>query len=210
MVAGYTELGQVVAGDKEPERKEVLRMLAKALGNQGYLVALPEKTPPATVVLVCRWGYMNPDITVTESETGDPAETVGHTNFLNQDKMLALVSGLSANLVDPKGRVGMMKSSDMMAKDDAEDERYFMIVTAYELQALAERNEKKMLWQARMSTPSARVASLGQVMPTLINTGAPFFGRDTMPPHRARVPVVREGQVDVGMPTVMPEAGEKK
>ena len=206
IVAGYTEIGPVVAGEKVPEKKEVLHMMAKALANQGYLVARPGKTPAASLLLVCRWGYMNPDITVTDSDTGDPSDPVSNTNFNNQDKLMALVSGLSANLVDPKGRVGMMNQQDEASKNDALDDRYFVIVTAYEMAAYVDHQEKKMLWQARMSTPSARAASLDAVMPTLITTGAPFFGRQTMPPHRAVVPVVREGKVDVGTATVVPDA----
>jgi|GEM_PF-3571602 len=136
IVAGYTEIGPVVAGEKVPEKKEVLHMMAKALANQGYLVARPGKTPAASLLLVCRWGYMNPDITVTDSDTGDPSDPVSNTNFNNQDKLMALVSGLSANLVDPKGRVGMMNQQDEASKNDALDDRYFVIVTAYEMAAL--------------------------------------------------------------------------
>ncbi len=210
IVAGYTELGPVVAGETIPDKKEVLHMLARVLANQGYRVALPDRTPPATLFLVCRWGYMNPDVIVTESEGGDPTDPVMATTFRNQDKMLALVSGLSANLVDPKGRVGLMSQVNALAKDDAEDDRYFVIVTAYEAAAFTERNEKKMLWQARISTPSSKVNSLNQIMPTLINTGGPFFGKDTMPPHRTSVPVVPAGNVDIGTATVLPESTEKR
>ena len=68
---------------------------------------------------------------------------------------MALVSGLSANLVDPVGRVGIMTQQMAAAKDDSTADRYFIIVTTYDFRACIDSNgkDRRMYWQARMSVP---------------------------------------------------------
>jgi hypothetical protein len=55
-----------------------------------------------------------------------------------------------------------------------------------------------------MSTPSGGT-TLADALPVLIKNGGAIFGRETVGPKSIDVPVVPEGRVEVGTPTVVPE-----
>jgi len=65
------------------------------------------------------------------------------------------------------------------------------------------------LWAARASTLSVRAKSLAEILPALADTTAPLFGRETIPPQRAYVPIIREGKVDLGPLTVRPDPSKE-
>jgi hypothetical protein len=189
VVGGYREEGALVAGEKAPPRNDVIHVLARALASQGYLV-IGAKTPPPSLVLVLHWGYMNPQL--EDFGSNDPAQRV----FFNENEMLALVGGHTL------GGLGLdfERESVMQA---AEDDRYFVVVAAYDW-AAAQQKKKVLLWSAKMSVPSAGT-SLTEVIPALAKAGAPQFGRETTRPLQQLVPIGREGKVEVGTPTVVPE-----
>jgi len=194
IVAGWREEGSIVAGEKPPPRLLVIHQLAKALAAQSYLVVGP-KTPAPTVLLVFHWGYMNPQI--EDFGSNDPAQKV----FFNQKEMLALVGGTTLPNLD----LNFEREAVMQG---AEDDRYFVVVMAYDF-ADAVKRKKTLLWVDRMSTPSAGMVMADVVVP-LITSGGPLFGRETTQPKWVTVPVVREGRVEIGTPTVVPDTAEKK
>ena len=190
VLAGYRESGALVAGEKSPPPNSVAKLLAKALAAQHYYV-VGTKTPAPSLILVFHWGYMNPQI----DDTGyaDNPSAV----FWNQKEMLALVAG---NTLANLGSFGFEREDILQA---ARDDRYFVIVSAYDFEAAKEK-KKKLLWQAKMSTRSNRV-SLDEVIPSMITAGGPHFGRETKRPESVTAPLAKEGKVEVGTPTVVPE-----
>lgn len=185
-VVGYREEGATVAGEKAPPMKPIVHQLAKALAQQNYFVISKDHAQPS-ILLVFYWGYMNPQI----DDVGDldnPQKV-----FYNQKEMLALVGGQTMGMLD----LNFEKEQVMQG---AEDDRYFVVVSAYDFDA-AKQHKKVILWQARMSTPSNGV-SLDQVIPALIASGAPKFGRETIRPEWVMAPVVPQGKVEVGTPVV--------
>jgi hypothetical protein len=194
VLAGYREKGSLVAGEKSPPPNSVAKLLAKALAGQHYYV-MGDKTPPPTLILVFHWGYMNPQI----DDTGDPDNP--QTTFWNQREMLALVAGNTLK------NVGSMSFEREDILQNARDDRYFVLVTAYDFEAGKER-KKKPLWQAKLSAPSNRV-SLAETIPALISAGAPHFGRETEKPKAVSAPLAKEGKVEVGTPVVVPDAPVK-
>jgi hypothetical protein len=200
VLAGYREAVSLVAGETSPPPTPVAKLLAKALAAQHYYV-VGTQTPPPTLLLVFHWGYMNPQI----DELGDPENP--QQQFWNQREMLALVAGNTLNNVNPFG----FQRNDIL--QNARDDRYFVIVSAYDF-AAAKEKKKKLLWQAKMSTPSNRV-SLAEVIPGLIAAGGPHFGRETKLPESVTAPIAKEGIVEIGTPTVVddnakPAASPKK
>jgi hypothetical protein len=189
LLAGYREEGSLVAGEKKPPPVLVAHVLAKALAAQGYLVVAKD-TPPPSLLLVVFWGYMNPQI----DEFGDAENP--QTVFFNQKEMLALVGGQTLGNLD----LSFEREAVMQG---AEDDRYFVIVSAYDF-ADARKKKKTLLWTARMSTPSAGM-TLAEVLPALINSGGPLFGRETTVPKWVSAPLAPEGKVEIGTPTVVPE-----
>ena len=192
VLAGYREMGALVAGEKSPPPTPVARLLAKALAAQHYFVVGP-KTPPPSLILVFHWGYMNPQ--VDDVGTDDAPQQL----FWNEKEMLALVAG------NTLGNLGLsFEREDVLQA--ARDDRYFVIVSAYDFEA-AKQKKKKLLWQAKMSTPSNRV-TLAEVLPAMIASGGPHFGRETERPKSVAAPIVREGKVEIGTPTVVDDAAK--
>ena len=195
VLAGYREAGSLVAGEKTPPPNNVAKLLAKALAAQHYYVYGPNKTPAPTLLLVFHWGYMNPQI----DDTGDADNP--SAIFWNQKEMLALVAG---NTLKNVGAFGFEREDILQ---NIRDDRYFVIVSAYDFQE-ATQKKKILLWQAKMSTPSNRV-SLAETIPSMITAGAPRFGRETKLPESVTAPLAKEGKVEVGTPRVVPDAADK-
>ena len=194
VLAGYRESGSLVAGEKSPPPNNVAKLLAKALAAQHYYV-MGAKTPAPTLLLVFHWGYMNPQI----DDTGDPDNP--SAIFWNQKEMLALVAG---NTLKNVGAFGFERDDILQ---NIRDDRYFVIVSAYDFEAAKEK-KKVLLWQAKMSTPSNRV-SLAETIPSMITAGGPRFGRETRLPESVTAPLAKEGKVEVGTPTIVPDSSEK-
>jgi hypothetical protein len=193
LLAGYREEGALVAGEKSPPPTPIAKLLGKALAAQHYFV-VGAKTPAPTLLLVFHWGYMNPKI----DDFGDPDNP--QPLFWNEKEMLALVAG---NTLKNVGVFGFERQDILQA---ARDERYFVIVSAYDYKSAAEK-KKVLLWRAKMSTPSNRV-TLAEVIPGLIAAGGPRFGRETRLPESVTAPIAKEGTVEVGTPTVVKEPAE--
>jgi len=201
LVIGYREEGKVDAGEKPPAVDKVVSLLSKALVQEGYVESKSGKTPSPSLLLCYHWGTANPNITRVEGIDPQSGKVVKLDTFLNQDNMIALVSGGRGKLpTEP------LDVNDKNAQQEATEERYFVIVTAYDYHTAVVEKKKKLLWIARISAPSVKAASLEAGLPSLIDTAAPFFGREAMPPQHLSVPVMREGKVDVGTPTVRPDA----
>jgi hypothetical protein len=200
VVAGYREEGAIVAGEKKPPDNPVSHLLAKALAAQNYYV-VGTRTPAPTLLLVFHWGYMNPQI----DESLDPDNP--QKTFWNEREMLALVAG---NTLKNVSQFGFEREDILQA---ARDERYFVIVSAYDFKA-ATGKKKVLLWRAKMSTPSTSV-SLAEVIPAMITAGGPRFGRETRLPESVTAAIAKEGKVEIGTPTVVkdpatPEPPKKK
>jgi hypothetical protein len=190
VVAGWREEGAVVAGEHAPPRAMVTKQLAKTLADQGYLV-VGAKTPAPSLLLVFHWGYLNPQI--DDLGSVDSPQKI----FFNQKEMLALVGGTTLNHLD-------LEFEREAVMQGAEEDRYFVLVTAYDF-ADAQQKKKTVLWRARMSTPSAGL-TMEEVVAALVKSGGPLFGRETVRPQWINAPVAKLGHVEIGTPTVVPDA----
>ncbi|MBI5382594.1 MAG: hypothetical protein HZA31_11895 [Opitutae bacterium] len=173
----------------------IARQLARALAGQHYLVKGPT-TPAPSLLLVFSWGYLNPRIDDDPTDRDEPDAKI----FWDQSDMQALVAG---NTFKTLG-AGFERQDIIEA---TRDDRYFVIVTAYDY-AEFQQKKRKLLWMAKMSTPS-NCGTLAEVIPALINSGAPYFGRETTRPQSVTAPIAREGKVEIGIPVVMPDTPEK-
>lgn len=194
VVAGFKEWGATVAGEKQPNPKDLIHLMAVELAKQGYFVWNP-KRPKPDLIIVLHWGAMNPEI--DDSDPTDPSSRI----FFNQNQMLALVGGNTLNNLDLS-----FEREDVMQA--AEEDRYFIVVTAYDFAAYeqhhaekSDRRKKLVLWQAKMSVPSNGVY-FPDVMKTLAKAGGPFLGRETVRPKMLLTPILPEGRIDIGTPTV--------
>lgn len=192
LAVGFKELGASIAGEKPPPPKnDVSHILAVELAKQHYLVMNAQHPPDQ--LLVFWWGSMNPEI--QDFGSNDPADQT----FFNEREMLALVGAYKTQ---------MMASWDAdNLKSAARDDRYFVIVIAFDF-AAARQHQKKMLWMAKMSAASVGT-DLPSVIPALVATGGPTFGRDTPPTWVDSGKSLKEGHVILA-PTEMKEVVPEK
>ena len=187
LVLGYREIGAPIAGSKPPPQNEVLHLAATELARQGYLVI--SKTAPApSIILLFQWGSMNPQIETFFDENP------GQRAFANEGQMLALVGGNTLQHMD-------LDFEKEQVRQGAEQNRFFVALTAFDFKAYARNHRKVMLWQAKMSLPSEGV-SIDEAMTALVKAGGPLLGRETVRPKRVVLPVTDEGRVDIGALTI--------
>lgn len=199
---GYREMGAVVAGQDPPPIQAMQRNLTKALAGQGYLLAKifvtkgsrgqPETMAFSRVpslVVVSNWGYLNPIVRQGTVQPDQPYQVVQ-----NEKEMLGLAAGDTlTHLPSP----GWLQTDAML--QEAEQPRYFVVVSAYEAKSYLTERRKVLLWTTKMSLASAGV-TMRQVMPTLIAGGAPLLGRETRVPKWINLPSVPGGTVILGAP----------
>jgi hypothetical protein len=193
LVVGYKEVGATFANEPPPPKKnDVAHTLAVALAKQNYLLMTAEHPPQQ--LLVFWWGSMNPEI--QDFGSNDPTEQV----FFNEREMLALVGAYKTQMMP------YWTTNDIKAA--ARDDRYFVVIMAFDF-AAARQRQKKLLWMAKMSVPSSGT-TLTEVIPALVASGASAFGRDTMPEVLDSSRVLKEGKVILAPLEVKETLPEKK
>jgi hypothetical protein len=140
------------------------------------------------LVLTIHWGYLNPQI----DDASEPTGSVDNP-FYNQNEMLALVGGNALVMLSYADREAVMQA--------AKNNRYFVILSAYDFPSYQQAHKKVLLWQAKMSVPS-NGSLFNDVMATLITAGEPLLGRETSRPKMLFLPVTPEGKVTIGTPVL--------
>jgi hypothetical protein len=164
MAGGYHHEGPPVAGDTSDKvpADDVWKPLQRALAAQGYRGA-GKDTPPPSLLIVFHWGVMNPDIV-----PGDD----GQTELVSNGRSMGALVG--ATRVDPQ-----MSQTAEVVRNNATEDRYVVIVTAYDFAAAtAKPRVKKMIWRTRLSVATAGTTLQETILP-MIATGAAFLGRDS-------------------------------
>jgi len=103
----------------------------------------------------------------------------------------------------------LRNSKNEFLVDQASDDCYYVIASAYDYAAFTHQ-QKKLLWRTRMTVNSRGVSQV-QTLPTLVASAAPYFGRD-MTESEIMSKRAREGEITIGTPTVveMPTAAPTK
>jgi hypothetical protein len=146
-----------------------------------------------SLILLINYGYMNPNVV----ELGQ-----GQKIVFNENLMLSLVGGKALDHM-----VTDFEREDIMQA--AEEDRYFIMVTAYDYKVYAATRKKVMLWQAKVSTPTRGISKFSDVDLALVSAGTGSFGRETVRPVTCYLHRTPDGKVDVGPLTVtgVSEAG---
>lgn len=195
--AGYIEAGDPIAGEKPPSASTVAQALHTTLASQHYLPAAALSAP--SLLLVYHWGLLNRDSYQVRS------------SFRLQPNLKARIA-----LVAPK-RYAERIEQDLLDRrqplqlhipiiDPAErdllqlvgDNRYFVIVSAYDFASVA-HGAGNLVWRVRLSTRSAGV-SMAVALPTLIQGGGPYIGRELKEMQTVREPLVPESHAGVSAP----------
>jgi hypothetical protein len=180
----YVQTGDAVAGDKPPSEHTLVHLVAAELAKQGYLVAIDH---PPDLVIAIAWGSIRP---TAEDD---------HVGMTDKIRMNALVLGhtyVNVARSDSFGHAEFM--------EETRDDRFYIVVTAYDYKAHAAKNQKVILWKAKLSVPSSGVA-FDDVLVPLVMAGGPNFGRETIN-HPKLLPAVPDGRVEIGPATVQEPA----
>ena len=106
--------------------------------------------------------------------------------------------------MNPVHQFKMRSEKNEFLVDQAVSDVYYVVASAYDYAALA-KQERRLLWRTRMTVAASGVSE-EQTLPTLIATAAPFFGQDMTEPSIFAKRALREGNVEVGTPTVVEPA----
>ncbi len=174
---GYIEAGDAIAGDTPPSADQVRQELRTALEAQGYQAALG--TP--SLVLTYHWGVLRPDREQIRVPFGIKTNLRARIALISTELLRAEAENFI--LGREKGtNVDMNASSPTLLTgpvqtvlQNAKFARIFIVVSAYDYPALAERHEAKLVWRAKLSAQESS-GEMIEVIPPLIATGGPFFG----------------------------------
>jgi hypothetical protein len=184
---GYIEAGDAIGGEHPPGPAVVAQALHQTLAAQGFRPGTVQSPP--SVALFYSWGLLNVDSHEIRS-----SDRLG----LNLKARIALVASseyarlMEQDILDRRQPVWVRtpilnyRERDLM--DFARDERYFVVVSAYDFAALS-RGETKLLWRTKMSTRSVGV-TMDEAMPALLGAGGPYVGRNLRETANLHAPLV--------------------
>lgn len=122
------------------------------------------------------------------------------------DLQNAVILGYDSELTPPSGyeiTARRVERDDLIS--DIEHNRYFVVLMAYDFQALWKRHAHKLLWEARFSIRQER-NDFQRMLPLMVRYASQYFGQDTRGLLRRPLP---EGNVEVGTPRALASAQER-
>ena len=203
--AGYRDLGGIIAGEKIPNKDEVVKTISKVLAKQGYLPS-SDAHPPA-LLLVWTWGTMNTD----RMYTGDPDDLEGRQ--INRNQLMRFMGAYKLNMISKDPRTSwqddMMPMSGMLFRNADQDmiyelaseDLYVAAIAAYDYVAALEK-KKVLLWTTKISCPSRGLA-MPETLPVMLALAGPYIGRETAIPVSVKAADKLKPEVKIGDPTVV-------
>lgn len=179
--AGYIEAGDPIAGDTPPTADQVRQDLGEALSSQGFQAA--EASP--ALVLIYNWGVLRVDHLQIRVPYGIKTNLRARIALVSTDQQGAAVenhiltkekgSGVDTTSASPRFLVAPYDAIVQRARLP----RIFVVVSAYDYQAMAQRHEAKLVWTAKLSAQETS-GNMSEVIPPLIAKGAQYFGKDSL------------------------------
>jgi hypothetical protein len=122
------------------------------------------------------------------------------------DLQNAVILGYDSELTPPAGyeiTARRVERDDLIG--EIEHNRYFVVLLAYDFQALWKQHVHKLLWEARFSIRQER-NDFEKMMPVMAKYASQYFGQNTGGLLRRPLP---EGNVEVGSPRTIAAAQER-
>jgi hypothetical protein len=193
---------------------DVAGVISAQLRNQRYIPAKSLNSERLLIMLY--WGTTTrPDEVSTTS--GHVFSAAGNGTMLSMDNVQrdlldyknAKILGYNAertiqsdfgNFFTASGMTGLLQAELV---SELEDNRYFVVLMAYDFQLLRRQNKHKMLWQTRFSINEAQ-NHFDRALPAMAQYASRYFGQDSHGLLRTHVP---DGKVSVGEPKTVGEPG---
>jgi hypothetical protein len=134
--------------------------------------------------------------TVAALEEQREQQDMRNAQLLGYDSELAQAGGTEISTFK-------LRRDDLMA--EIEQNRYFVILMAYDFQALWKQKKHRLVWVTRMSVRE-HGGDFAKILPSMVAYSSQFFGQDTNGLIRRPLP---EGRVDIGEPKSLGVVPEK-
>jgi hypothetical protein len=203
--AGYRDLGGIIAGEKIPNKDDVVKTIAKVLAKQGYLPA--DDKHPSSLLLIWTWGTMNTD----RFYTGNPDDLEGQQ--VNRNQLMRFMGAYKLGMISKDARSSwqddMFPASGMLFRNADQDmiyelaseDLYVAAIAAYDYAAALEK-KKVLLWTTKISCPSRGLA-MPETLPAMLALAGPYIGRETTIPVSVKATDKFKPEVKIGDPTVV-------
>ncbi|HXQ80815.1 MAG TPA: hypothetical protein VN775_05870 [Opitutaceae bacterium] len=175
---GYIEAGDPIAGETPPTADQVRQSLRAALAEHGFQPA--SGTP--SIVLTYHWGILRVDHYQIRAPYGIKTNLRARIELVSTEQLGAEVenhilgrekgSGMNEDVSTPKILAGPLET----VVQDSRQPRIFVVVTAYDYQALV-HHETKVLWRTKLSTLESS-GDAQEVIPALLAAGGSYFGKN--------------------------------
>jgi hypothetical protein len=170
------------------------KMIEGPLAAENYLPTGDRKL--AGLLIVIYWGR-----TIgTNAFAGSPIKSIlygpdeDEIDLSNAELLGFNSEGMFGEGLANSVRANILKEVHSGILDAVKDDRYFVIVQAYDFSAAWKVNKNRLLWETRFSL-SQRRHDFGKDLPRMAKVAAQYFGQDS---HGLVQKPIPEGHVDVG------------
>jgi hypothetical protein len=157
-------VGHLYAGEKLPKPEIIETEVVKALARRGYVRTQVGGPAPSLFVMVA-WGTSNAAVEQVPGEDG--------FSVLTNEREMDQLTG--ANKADQKQEVDPRENEKIAQR--LQEYRVYLMIGAFDAVALTKK-EKKLVWRTTMSIDTLR-HSFPASLATMLESGAPYFGRNT-------------------------------
>jgi hypothetical protein len=189
------EYQNLQANQKAPAPPPMHMDAASAMGGQGSIEAQSARMN-AIQSQLSDASFDSAMQAVTQEEEQRRAVDGRNAMLLGYDTELAAAQGLQNTVLGDH-------FSELVR--EIEEDRYFVVLMAYDFQKLWKEKKRKLLWVTRISIRQ-RGNDFGKVLPAMMQYASEYFGRDS---HGLLRREIREGHVEVGEPTTIGVVPEK-
>lgn len=206
------------AGQAQVKFADIIKMLAQDLAKQNYFPSTD--VPSANILLKVYWGttttYVDPmrdinmertnealsDYSANADESGnaDPGalnaaiadQRNAGSSALGAIARNATLLGYQPTLAKEQSKI-FSSAEEQTMNEELNEERYFIVIIAYDFQAMQKEHKSRRLWTTRLSVRSPG-NKFTEALPMLARAGSDVFGRQIDGLVRVKVPA-RSGSV---------------
>jgi len=196
---------------------DIARAIARPLAAHNFV---PTKDPrKAGLLIMVYWGvtsgtldpsseiyvYGGPEHTKGVAWTNDLLGPLSFSGGL-ADLRNAMLLGYAGEIANTQPRLGVIhnvRRDDLI--EDVEHNRYFVVMMAYDFQAMWREKRHKLLWETRFSIRE-QGNDFARMLPSMSLYASQYFGQDSHGLVRRAIP---EGSVEIGVPTTIGADAER-
>jgi hypothetical protein len=183
-------LGQSVAGIKMPDPAEVERSVVSTLASQGFIRTEIGGPIPA-IFIVASWG----DANFADFDYRDPGTDPDLQKALDKASPRERDRQKVEHLVGTDKMLSLPISDQTKVMAASNEDRLYISIAALDIPALREK-KRVLLWRTSMTIDARN--KLADMVPVMLASAAPFFGRNADTPVFVDDNYRRKFEVDVG------------